>query len=106
MHRWTSVFGYRAAIASGKPFSPSTQAITSAGHEQGDADVVLQRALEIIVFDRAFLRQRALEPDAFIAAARSPTEHLLVEDPRLFERYVLRRVPTPVGVVHYLERIQ
>jgi len=77
---------------------------TSAGHEKGDADIVLRRAPEVIVFDRAFLSQRALEPEAFIAAARSPTEHLLVEDPRLFEMYGLRRVATPVGVLHFLER--
>jgi hypothetical protein len=78
---------------------------TSAGHEKGDADVVLRRAPEVIVFDRAFLSPRALEPDDFLAAARSPTEHLLVEDPRLFEMYALRRVATPVGVLHFLERV-
>ncbi len=77
---------------------------TSAGHEKGDADYVLRRAPEIIVFDRAFLARQPLELDAFLDAARSPTEQLLVEDPRFFAMYALRRIPTPMGVVHYLEK--
>ena len=77
---------------------------TSAGHEKGDAEVVLQRAPEVIVFDRAFLAPQPLALEAFLDAARSPTEQLLVQDRRFFERYGLRCVPTPMGFVHYLER--
>jgi hypothetical protein len=78
---------------------------TSAGHEKGDAEVVLRAAPEVIVFDRALLAPRAVELEEFLAQARSPTEHLLVEDPRLYERYGLRTVPSPLGVLHYLERV-
>ena len=72
---------------------------------KGDADVVLRRAPEVIVFDRAFLAPQPLALEAFLAAARSPTEQLLVQDRRFFERYGLRCVPTPMGFVHYLERV-
>lgn len=77
----------------------------SAGHEKGDADFVLARRPEIIVFDRAFLAPRALELDEFVDRARSPTEQLLVQDRRFFAAYGLRTLPTPVGFVHYLERV-
>lgn len=76
----------------------------SAGHEKGDADIVLRRSPEVIVFDRAFLAREPLTLEAFIEAARSPTEQLLVQDPRFFARYGLRCLSTPMGYVHYLER--
>jgi hypothetical protein len=76
----------------------------SAGHEKGDAAAILALEPEIIVFDRAFLAPRPLALDEFLAAARSPFEQLLVEDPRLYAQYGLRTLPSPAGVLHYLER--
>ena len=77
----------------------------SAGHEKGDADVVLRAAPEVIVFDRAFLAPRRVDFEEFLAEARSPTEQLLSQDPRLYESYGLRSTPTPAGVLHWLERV-
>ena len=78
----------------------------SAGHEKGDAASVLRRAPDLIVFDRAFLAPRELGLEEFLAQARSPTERMLVEDPRFFEHYGLKTVATSAGVVHVLERIR
>lgn len=78
----------------------------SAGHEKGDAASVLRRAPDLIVFDRAFLAPRELGLEEFLAQARSPTERMLVEEPRFFEQYGLKTVATPAGVVHVLERIR
>lgn len=78
----------------------------SAGHEKGDATSVLRRAPDLIVFDRAFLAPRELGLEEFLSQARSPTERMLVEDPRFFEQYGLKTVATPAGVVHVLERIR
>ena len=66
---------------------------------------MLRRSPDIILFDRAFLAPRELGLDEFLSRARSPTEHLLVEDPRFYARYGLRTVVTSAGVVHYLERV-
>lgn len=79
---------------------------TSAGHEKGDADIILRRAPKLILFDRAFLLPRELGLDEFLAMARSPSERLLVEDPRFYEQYGLKTVATRAGIVHCLERVE
>jgi len=77
----------------------------SAGHEKGDAEVVFRRAPELIVFDRGFIAPRVLTWEEFVGRARSPTEQLLVQDPRLRQRYRLRSFPTGERVLQVLERI-
>jgi hypothetical protein len=77
----------------------------SAGHEKGDAEVLFRRAPELIVFDRGFIAPRAMTWEEFLGRARSPTELLLVEDPRLPQQYSLRTLPAGNRTLHFLERI-
>ena len=76
-----------------------------AGHEKGDADVVLRHAPRVIVFNNTWVAPHALSQVEFLRGAYSATERMLLEEPRFFRMYGLRTIPSPGGWLHYLERL-
>jgi hypothetical protein len=74
------------------------------GHEKGDANVVLARQPDIVLFDKGHLFEQEATLEQVRNGARGLSELGLATSQEFLDRYELQRATTPVGVLHYFRK--
>jgi hypothetical protein len=73
----------------------------AAGHEKGDGAYVLARRPDVILFDKGHLFDHEASLEEVLSGARGVSELEIAQNREFLQRYDLRRIATPAGVLHY-----